>query len=80
MDTQREFEVRLFDRAGGQFLVVPVVAADKAQAVARAEALRKAHDGARYEVRGLMRSARYDRGADPRGVAGNVAAVSDDRN
>ena len=62
MDTQKEFEIRLFDREGEQFLVVPVVAMDEAQAMARGEALRRTHDGARYEVRGLMRSARYDRG------------------
>jgi len=62
MDTQKEFEIRLFDQVGEQFLVVPVVAANQAQARMRAEDLCRTHNGARYEVRGLLRSARYDRG------------------
>ena len=60
MDTQKEFEIRLFDDQGQQLLVVPVIAVSTAAAERKAEGLRTSHDGARYEVRGLMRSARYD--------------------
>jgi hypothetical protein len=62
MDTLKEFEIRLFDAQDQQILVVPVIAAGEPQAIMRAEAICKANDGARFEVRGLMRSARYDRG------------------
>jgi hypothetical protein len=62
MDTLKEFEVRLFDAQNQQILVIPVIAAGEPQATMRAEALCKANGCARFEVRGLMRSARYDRG------------------
>jgi hypothetical protein len=59
MDTQKEFEVRLFDPEDRQILVVPVIAASAAEAQHRAEALQASHQAARHELRGLMRSARY---------------------
>ena len=62
MDTQKEFEVRLFDAVGQQILVVPVVAGSEDEAMRRAQGLSRDNDGARFEVRGLMRSARYDSG------------------
>jgi hypothetical protein len=62
MDAQKEFEVRLFDAGDRQILVVPVIAGSEAEAAKRAQALRRDHGGARFEVRGLMRSARYARG------------------
>jgi len=62
MDTQKEFEVRLFDAQGQQVLVVPVIAGSEEEAARRAQVLSRDNGGARFEVRGLMRSARYDRG------------------
>ena len=63
MDTQKEFEVRLFDDLDQQILVVPVIAGNAAEAQRRAEALQAAHQATRHELRGLMRSARYASGA-----------------
>jgi hypothetical protein len=63
MDTMKEFEIRLFDEDGAQRLVVPVIAENETVARARAETLRRSHDATRYEVRGMMRSARHAAGA-----------------
>ena len=59
MDTLKEFEVRLFDEYGQQRLVVPVIAASEIAAQSRAEDLQASHQATRYELRGLMRSARH---------------------
>lgn len=65
MDTLKEFEIRLFDEEGAQRLVVPVIVESEAMARRRAEALQQSHGASRYEVRGLMRSARYASGRAP---------------
>lgn len=60
MDTMKEFEIRLFDADGALLLLVPLVVESDGVAEAKAVALQRAHTAARYELRGLMRSARYD--------------------
>ena len=59
MDTMKEFEIRLFDADGALLLLVPLIVESAGVAEAKAAALQQAHTAARYEVRGLMRSARY---------------------
>jgi hypothetical protein len=51
MKAIQEYEVRLFDDKGHQFLIVPVVAETEDEAKARAELVRKAHGAARFEVK-----------------------------
>ena len=59
MDTMKEFEIRLFGADGALLLLVPLIVESAGVAEAKAAALQKAHTASRYEVRGLMRSARY---------------------
>lgn len=53
MKTIKEYEVRLFDEKGLQFLIVPVMAETESEARTRAELVRKAHAAARFEVKAV---------------------------
>ena len=51
METKKHFDVRLFDREGRQFLIVPVVAPNQCFAAAGAVEVAKEFGAARHALR-----------------------------
>ncbi len=52
-DASKEFEVRLFNEEGRQFLIVPVVTDTEAEAHGRANAIRLTHGAVRYTLKAV---------------------------